>query len=166
MLYLVLDLRGTLGATGPATGQFLPRPHLGTLSATMQRLVDQGDRLTVFVWTSRTRANAMRFVEDIFDAGMAQRISMCFDRAHCSARAPGDRRPLKDLTRVWDAVGGGRCGPHNTLIVDDTPDKIPYSQRRCHYDIPTFKFPDAVPGGDVELLALAEHIEVLAERLA
>lgn len=86
-----------------------------------------------------------------------------FDRSECSAHPTKRNEIVKDLNRVWELY------PHysiqNTIIVDDTPDKILYSQMKALYAVPTFRDGGGGGGADDDL-TLLQFCQYLTARCA
>eukprot|EP00899_Mesostigma_viride_P016719 jgi/Mesvir1/25048/Mv18331-RA.1 len=78
------------------------------------------------VWTSARRHNMEAMLDFLFGA-QRERLLFCWDQSYCTdtgQRHPDNpRKPLflKELAKVWALPHlGGRFGPHNTLLIDDS----------------------------------------------
>ena len=176
-LLIIFDLNGTLvfkpkrrngtddAAKGPgAVGDVVQRPYL-ELMLDMVHEMDQQGLVRCAVWSSSERSRVNRTVNSVFPAPMIERLLFRFDRGRCltvDGFGGGRRRgqPLiKNLKIVWDMFNGA-FDDENTIIVDDTRDKVYYSQRRCLYLVPTF---DALDDNDSALLKFNDYLK---ERVA
>jgi len=151
MLLVVFDLSGTLVAHGDH-GIF-PRPFSHEL---MQFLCDahDADKLRFATWTSRQTAMALKMTRAVFSPEAYKRLLFTYDRSKCLIHPTIRHKSAKDLRVIWSNYETFNIT--NTIIVDDTIDKILYSQRRALYIIPTW---EETSKNDQCLLELLNHIK-------
>ena len=164
MLLVVFDLNGTL--VSQRSGQHIvTRPHFAELLEFLCHHHDEGN-LRFATWTSRPMGLSNRIVNAIFPPEVRERLMFTFDRSRCLTSDVSQRKLTKDLTSIWTVYTAFNIA--NTVIVDDTQDKILYSQRRSHYQIPTWYAdrPEEIPEpeSDTGLLNLIEHLRFRIDR--
>lgn len=151
-LLVVFDLNGTL-MWSRRDGTVIARPHFDSLLKCLAELHSK-ELIEIGTWTARTRSVSMNNVRSLFPVTVPRLFA--FDRSDCSLHPTKRNEIIKDLNRVWELYP--QYSIKNTIIVDDTPDKIYYSQMKALYAVPTFRACAAEPEPDVTLLHLCQYL--------
>lgn len=112
------------------------------------------DRFDVGVWTSHSRQNADALAEVVFTEKQRERLVFVMCGDDCLWKP--NYRGCKPLRRVWDAYP--EYGRQNTVIVDDSDDKISEEDAACHVRIPTFRADAPARVDDGTLIKLRRHL--------
>lgn len=97
------------------------RPHLDEL---LDYLYDRGHQ--VGVWTSCISQNAKGIVDVLFEG---RRLEFVLSRDSCDLVPGPGYKTVKDLRKVWSMKNEREWGPENTVIIEDSPDKISLQPR-------------------------------------
>jgi hypothetical protein len=171
---VILDLNGTLVHDHDKTlGGIERREGLDVLWDYLAMRVGEG-LIRVGVWTSRQRTEARRMLAGALHGrgeGTVPHFMFSFDHGQCTANDSRTGVVYKNLDHVWQLFPAFDL--HNTILVDDSPHKLLYSQYDAYYPVPSmssFGCPASAagasmsssatsPGPDTALLDLVGHIE-------
>ncbi len=90
-------------------------------------------------------------------------MEFIYDRSKCCKSGTSKHLFLKDLSEISETQG---LEMHQILLVDDTLDKVPYSQRKSLFHIRSMAHnenPNNEDNNDTALLELMGYIEELCE---
>lgn len=155
MLLVIFDLNGTLVDFYHRQDVVL-RPYIGTLLRTLHDLDSRG-LIRFAVWSSSERSKVMKIVRAIFPRHMLERMLFQYDGSRCEIGYKNLR------TTIWGAFP--EFSEENTVIVDDSLEKIHYSQRRCLHLVPTFNAARDMPT-DTALLVVQRFLAFRGMTLA
>lgn len=159
MLLVIFDLNGTLlRYTETSEGiSAVPRAHAARLVGFLMDLRARG--LAKFaVWSSGQRAKIIRALRMAYPGYFVDAMEFIYDRSKCCKSGTSKHLFLKDLSEISETHS---LEMHQILLVDDTLDKVPYSQRKSLFHIRSMTNEDTNdgPNNDTALLELMGYIE-------
>lgn len=145
---LILDLNGVLIDRNRETKQYVKRPQVEVF------LDWCFEHFEVAVWSSAKKHNAERLALDTLGLERTKRLRFLWHQDQCTPHPTKEFVFKKPLQKVWDIF------PHhydqtNTIIMDDTPEKMEDNPPHTWFRVKTWK------GGDHE----EETLKQLEERL-
>lgn len=131
------------------------RPHLDTFLDYLFSLED----CQVGVWTSCVKENAKAIVDVLFKDC---KLAFVLSRDSCDPVPGPGFKTVKDLRKVWK-IHPDLWGPHNTIILEDSPDKIALQPENLF--LITEYLANAPDGkDDRELLRVIDHLRELRSK--
>lgn len=101
------------------------------------------------IWSSCEKENVHQVNNLLFSKETLDKFLFIKDRSHCTLGNKYDSK--KDLNNVWKEYP--QFNKENTILIDDSKEKIMAFQENCHYHIPSWEVGEN-SGNDSELKAI------------
>lgn len=132
------------------------RPHLNEFLDYLFSLKD----VQVGIWTSCVKDNATAIVDVLFKD---RPLAFVWSREKCDPVPGPGYKTIKDLEKVWK-LHPDLWGPHNTVIIEDSPDKIALQPHNL-FLISEYLAHAPNSKDDAELLRVINHLNSMRSSL-